>query len=315
MNTVIDFIKLSWHMIYDLCDLLLFGHIDELAMSSENLVNKTKTYNNVFNICSESYNNICYEIGWKYCEIITIINTFYYKTIIPVFHEYTNYYFRNEVIVIKDGDEVMYFKNIDDLKEYTEPIVFDFIIHTNYELNDSKKNYTAICDDKNIQSNNILENKCNINFIIFQLIFNGTTYDINLKEPRNFLVKNNILRHSFFKWYMKKTYNIYLSQSFQVNYMTQDMTLGNLHSPFFIKFNIDGVTSFMTGNPNLSVNIPKHIDVTNKINLDTTITNNLANENDIFDSTKDIEYRAGTNDRFVENVITSITQHEKLKCL
>ena len=69
-------------------------------------------------------------------------------------------------------------------------------------------------------------------------------YDINLKEPKNFLLKNNVLKYNFFRWYMKKVYNTDLSEDYSVNYMCQDMSTANLKSPFFIKFGDDGVTSF-----------------------------------------------------------------------
>lgn len=284
---IVDLLKSSCRMIYELCDLLLFGAI-YITTPSKNIDDVMSVHSNITSTCSETCNNICYEIGWKYCEAITVINTFYYKSVVPAFHKYTNYYFRNDVIVIKDGIEVMCFKNVDGLRDYTEPIEFDFILHTTYELNDIKKNYTAVYDNKNVLFDNILENKCSINFIVFQVVFDGNTYDVNLKEPMNFLVKNNILRYPFFKWYMKHTYDVELSHVFQVNYMTQDMTFGNLLSPFFIKFNTDGVTSFSSGKPNLTVNIPKNADDDQETIEEEIINETNVEEDDIFEFNKDI---------------------------
>ena len=192
-------------------------------------------------------NNYCkdvtVEIGWKCAEIATVTNMFYRKQVIPTIHYLTNDYFRYPILLIKDGEEVMNIKNIDSYQ--LDELEYDLLFYTDYSENDPKKNYTIISETgiKDIKSP--IDNKSDINFIIFQLTNRfGAKFDINLKEPKNFLLKNNVLKYSFFKWYMKKVYNRPLSNDYTVNYMSQDMSTVSLKSPFFIKFGEDGVTSF-----------------------------------------------------------------------
>ena len=163
----------------------------------------------------------------------------------------TNDYFINSIILIKNGEEIKYYKNMELLKNATEDIDHDLIFYTDFSNNDSKKNYTIISEN-NI--NNPMENikhKCDVNFIIFQLTMDKIKYDINLKEPKNFMIKNNTLKMPFFKWYIKKIYNVDLKEDYSVSYMTQDMNITNLQSPFFIKLNDEGMTSFSSGKPKI----------------------------------------------------------------
>ena len=85
--------------------------------------------------------------------------------------------------------------------------------------------------------------KSNINFMVFELTFNTVKYDINLKEPYNFLIRENILDHAFFKWYMNKHYKIDLTNNYKIYYMLQDIRSLELTSPFFIKFNNNKIIS------------------------------------------------------------------------
>jgi hypothetical protein len=125
------------------------------------------------------------------------------------------------------------------------------------------------------------------------LTVNDVKYDINLKEPYNFLVKNNTLKEPFFKWYMKHFYNVKLNNDFSVNYMSQDMSIGKLHSPFFIKFNESSVTSFSSGKP-------KTMEVINEKE------DSVNDEEEFVDETED----SGV---VVNKIITDILNSERLK--
>jgi hypothetical protein len=114
------------------------------------------------------------------------------------------------------------------------------------------------------------------------LTTDNNKYDINLKEPQNFFVKDNTLKFAFFKWYMKKVYDVNLTEDFSVNYMTQDMSIANLHHPFYIKFNEDGVTSFSTGKPkpkdNLNDNQEQNVFLTSSVREESLYTNIINSE-------------------------------------
>lgn len=235
-------------IMYMIYDITIFSTVF-IALPYKTIGEKTQIHNDIVSSCNTFCKDIVFDIGWKYCELVTFTNTFYKKTLLPKFHELTDYAYRNDVILVKDGNEVMYFKKWSDLHDSIEELDYDLILYTDYGLNDDKKNYTIIIDDKSIRVKQPQEKSSTVNFIVFQLTINNTKYDISLKEPKNFLLQNNVLKYPFFKWYMKTVYDIELSPEFSVNYMTQDMSSAELHSPFFIKFGEDSVTCFSSAKP------------------------------------------------------------------
>jgi hypothetical protein len=200
-------------------------------------------YKHTVYICNRYCNDISYEIVWKCCELVTFAELVYRKNIMPTFHYMTNEYFRYPVLLIKDDNEWMHTKDIDLWKEIMN---YDLILYTDYSENDPKKNYTMISESRLEENNSTIMNKSNVNFIMFQLTMNNEAFDINLKEPYNFLLTNNVLTFYFFRWYMKKIYNKVLTKEYSVNYMTSDMKLVTLKSPFCVKFSKDDVMSFST---------------------------------------------------------------------
>lgn len=198
----------------------------------------------------EFVKNVGIKICWKLLEWTAIINDLNKKTLKPKFHELTNNYFRKEIKVIRDGEEILSFKNVDEsalVLNHSNEINYDLILQTKFHKTDSKKNFTLLTDKivDNYKENIIASD---VGFIIFQLKFTneeGThKYDINLKEPKNYLIKDNILKSNFFKYYIKNIYDIDIPDNFSIEYMTNDMTTSSLNNPFFIKFNEVGFTSF-----------------------------------------------------------------------
>ena len=204
--------------------------------------------NELLNVYNDSLKEPIYDISWKMLEILTIFNEYNEKHILPNFHKYTNYYFRNDVILIKGGKEIKYYKTWKHYLTSKDKVLFDLILKTDYTLNDKNKNYTLVIENPTNVTNenvkNIIANKCDISFIVFELTFNNIKYDINFKSPHNFFVKDNIFKYTFFKWYMNKIHNIELTEDFTINYMTSDLSQGVLHYPFHIKFNESGLNSF-----------------------------------------------------------------------
>ena len=219
---------------------------------------KMKIHTSIMNECNSwcknKYNDICYELGWKTCELVAYWEQFHKKIIMSSFHNVTSNYFKPCVFLIKYGIEVMTFTSWEQYEtcknDNTIDQEYDAILYTHYDVEeDSTRNYTIIGDRNLKNPETLLKYKSNVSFILFQLTTEGVKYDISLKEPMNFFVKDNTLNYSFFNWYMKRIYNVELSEIFSVNYMTGDMSIANLHNPFFIKFNEDGVTSFSSGKP------------------------------------------------------------------
>ena len=247
INFILEIIS---NFLYCLYEILIFSGIS-IIYSFEAYEYRLKVHNDVTNICNNYCKDIWFDIGWKMCEIFTCGKIFYKKSIIPKFHSITNDYFINSIILIKNGEEIKYYKNMDLFINATEYIDYDTLFYTDFSNNNSKQNYTIISESNINNPIESIKHKCDANFIIFQLTMDNIKYDINLKEPKNFMIKNNTLKMPFFKWYIKKIYNVDLKEDYSVNYMTQDMTITNLQSPFFIKLNDEGITSFSSGKPKI----------------------------------------------------------------
>ena len=250
MNIFIELSNIVGTVLYTAYDILLLSCII-IIYPFESLESNMAVHSKCINACNNYCNNMCYDISWKMCEIVTVVQIFNKKTVVPTFHRITNNYFRNinAVSLIKNGEEIRQFATWELFEVEKENVEFDLILYTKYNETESKKNYTAIGESCLKHPEQLFSHICDVNFIIFQLTTDNNKYDINLKEPQNFFVKDNTLKFAFFKWYMKKVYDVNLTEDFSVNYMTQDMSIANLHHPFYIKFNEDGVTSFSTGKP------------------------------------------------------------------
>ena len=240
MNILLTILLGLCNILYNIYEMLIYTGVSIIYIHKFD-DERDEIFKKIIFISNKYCKNISYEFGWKCAEIATVTNIFYKKTFIPSFHYLTNDYFRYPLLLIKDGEEIMYIKNTNSPQ--LEEMEYDLLFYTNYNENDPKKNYTIIreCGIKDNQFP--IEDKCDVNFIIFQLTMDNDKFDINLKEPKNFLLKNNELTYDFFKWYMKKVYNKNLSEDYSVNYMCQDMSTASLISPFYIKFGDDGVTS------------------------------------------------------------------------
>ena len=198
----------------------------------------------------ELIKNAGIRLSWKLLEWTVIVDDFYKKKLRAKFHELTDNYFRKDIKVIRDGEEILSFKNVNEadlVLNHSNEINYDLILQTKFHKTDSKKNFTLLTDKivDNYKENII---PSDVGFIIFQLKFSndkGThKYDINLKEPMNYLIKDNVLKSNFFKYYIKNVYNVDIPEEFNIDYMTNDMTTASLSNPFFIKFNDVGFTSF-----------------------------------------------------------------------
>lgn len=296
MDLLLEFVKLLGNILYFTYESLVHGCIDIWLLNVENeefiLKNKTLAVMTI----NKYFIDTGVDISWKTLEFVGAVKKYYNKSIVPYFHHITNDFFKKSITIINNGEVVMLVKDKNAFNELNlDNNGYDMIFYTDYSLNDSKRNYTSILDDKNVIKNisNVSESKSSVNFIIFQLTVNDVKYDINLKEPYNFLVKNNTLKEPFFKWYMKHFYNVKLNNDFSVNYMSQDMSIGKLHSPFFIKFNESSVTSFSSGKP-------KTMEVINEKE------DSVNDEEEFVDETED----SGV---VVNKIITDILNSERLK--
>jgi len=201
-------------------------------------------------VCNNYFKDILFKVNWKIIEFISLIREFNKRTLRPKFHELTDNYFRKPIKVISNGVEIYNFKNYEEAYnkiEKDEKSDYDFILNTKYHKTESKKNYTIISDKLSNDYKEIFD-VCEVGFIYFQLKCSNNgeiqKYEINLKEPKNYLIKDNVLKTSFFKYYIKNIYNVDISDDFSIDYMTNDMSVSSLNNPFFIKFNEIGLTSF-----------------------------------------------------------------------
>lgn len=252
LGYILTMITCLFNTLYELLIILIvrtYNYVYVSIANNDNLNFDTYTKEQEQIIINKGYllfKDVSFKISWKIVEIITIINEYYNKSIIPKFNELTNNYFKLSIIVVKNGDEVLQFRNNKMLLEFEKKnnIDYDFILYTDFHIDNPKKNYTLI-------SYEIINNEykeiiipSDVGFIFFQLEYNNIKYDINFKEPKNYLVNDNIIKSDFFNYYMKKTYNIELINDYSVTYMTLDCIQTSIDYPFFIKINKTGVTSF-----------------------------------------------------------------------
>jgi len=244
MNLLFILLEKLSNLLYIIYTNLIYIVLSNVCFITNNEYNYVLiSYNSKINKVTMYSQDILCDIGWKYCQIVTLSNECYNKQILPLFHLITDDYFKNPFLLIKNSEEIKYFKNKESLY-LIDSGDFDLLFYTNYSNNDSKKNYTMISHSIDLNKYNLSNIiKSNINFMVFELTFNTVKYDINLKEPYNFLIRENILDHVFFKWYMNKHYKIHLTNNYKIYYMLQDISSSELTSPFFIKFNNNKIIS------------------------------------------------------------------------
>lgn len=308
LNIIFDGMRILALFLYLLYQNLVYFSVEILYLqySTEDKIQK---YNACLLDINTTCSNITYDISWKCIEIFTIAKEIYKKNMLPQFHLLTNNYFKKEIILVKSGSEVYYLHNWDEYVNHEDKNV-DMILYTKFHDTEDKKNYTIIGDSNLQPKKSMHEEQCSISFIIFQLTVNCNKYDINLKEPFNFLLKNNTLKHSFFKWYMKRIYDITLEQdSYSVYYMTQDMTISTLNSPFFIKFNEDSITSFSSGKPKKNLTIKESI-----VDKDEKEESSDEKEESSDDKEESSDDKEDVLDEDRKNIlINDIVRNEKLK--
>ena len=300
-------------IMYMIYDITIFSTVF-IALPYKTIDEKTQMHHDIVSNCNTFCKDIIFDIGWKYCELITYTNTYYKKTLIPKFHELTDYAYRNNVVLVKNGNEVMCFKKWSDLHDSIEELDYDLILYTDYSLNNDKKNYTIIIDDKSIRMKHPEEKPSSVNFIVFQLTTNNTKYDISLKEPKNFLLQNNVLKYPFFKWYMKTVYDVELNEVFSVNYMTQDMSTAELYSPFFIKFGEDSVTCFSSAKPKPTSIIVSRSDSEVETEIDSDVETEIDSDVETeIDSDTEKKFEFSLNSIVSDNLMNKFMNCEKLK--
>jgi hypothetical protein len=161
---------------------------------------------------------------------------------------------RYEIIVVRNGKETHKFKTMNDFKksgimkrdenhenDITYPFNidnYDFVMQTFYNKeNDDTKNYCIKYDyfnegdynntSKTFDLPNIVSNN---KFIAVVLKFNNKEYQINIYEPFNFNVSENVvLEYNFLKWYMRKYYNIKLTNEYTICAIDNGVQLYHLY--------------------------------------------------------------------------------------
>ena len=72
-------------------------------------------------------------------------------------------------------------------------------------------------------------------FIQFELIYNGTTYDISLNTIKPFLInKNMIFNKKFVKWFMKSNFNIDIDSTYTIKIIDSSINMLELNDSQYI---------------------------------------------------------------------------------
>ena len=165
---------------------------------------------------------------------------FYKRNIITPYNNFTgNKPDKYPFLLIKNGKEIKQYKKLKELQNATDVPSYDFILHTYYsDDDDENENYT-------IRYNEISEKsyyqKSKCSFIAIELKYEDKTYQIDLNNPFNFLVKDNeLLDYPFLRWYTYKHYNVDISQNYIVELIDSSVTSETLSVGHNIKLSIDG---------------------------------------------------------------------------
>ena len=129
-------------VLYFVYDTTLLGCVS-IIFPFESIENKVMLHKLCRTKCNNYCSEICYDISWKTVEIITVVQIFYKKTVVPGFHKITNNYFRNinEVLLIKNGEEINCFKTWELFESDQEHGDFDLVLYTKYSETESKKKF------------------------------------------------------------------------------------------------------------------------------------------------------------------------------
>jgi hypothetical protein len=190
-------------------------------------------------------NDVGFNIAWKIAELKSTFDD-YSKKITPTIHSITNNSFRHQIEIINNGKSREQIVSLHELDSFNlVDMSYEFIIHKTFNDEQTKKNYTRINYNGKRDFSDSYESKVsNINFLTMELSYRETKYDINLKDPLNFLVDGNMFNYSFFKWYMLNTYSIEIENDYTVTYMTDAFETDTLKAPFYMKLNDGRIVAF-----------------------------------------------------------------------
>lgn len=192
MNTILEMFKLLLKVFYCMYKSIIYVGINIIYFKDNDCNCK---YTEFINISNNYVNNLTGNILWKYCELLSCINTYYVEKITPTINKLTNDYFIYPIILIDNNIEILYLK--ENNSEVIGNYKYDLIFYIDYSINKYNNQYTIISDSyiENFNINNYI--KSSVNILYFTLTFKNTTYDINLKSPMNFLLVNNKLNVIF----------------------------------------------------------------------------------------------------------------------
>ena len=149
MSVLFDTLNIIGTAQYILYDLVIFCGIF-LIFAFEETHDKLLLHKSIIKSCNTFCKNICFDISWKMCELVTVTQTCYNKTILPQFHSITDNYFRNRhaVLLIKNGEEInlikhirKYLTNYDAIKINDTPIKNETIAKLKKHLSGKCLNY------------------------------------------------------------------------------------------------------------------------------------------------------------------------------
>lgn len=185
-------------------------------------------------------------VGWNSIRGYTKLQNMNKKYVLPFYNRniltlYNNFIGtvpeKNTIILVKNGKEIKQFRNLKELQDASKVPNYDFILHTYYGEDNENENYT-------VRHNEIPEGayyqKSTCSFLAIELKYEGKTYQIDLKTPFNFIVKDNeLLDFPFLKWYIRKCYNVDISQNYVVEFVDSFIASETITSDYNIKLTID----------------------------------------------------------------------------
>jgi len=196
------------------------------------ILNKNKHYNHLCNKLQIIYDNVNTIIEKKNC-VTSIIND---KITL-------DFVVNNEIIITVEKDEFLdtFYVN----KKITCKSVLDYdfiIINGNNNMKKIIQNIKDITnddkDEDDIETIFKIE-PLNYNPILFEIVINDTTIKIDLKDDNkfyNYLVLNNSLDKCVITYFMKKYYNIDITENYTLKILDENIVSHSFNSSNIVKF-------------------------------------------------------------------------------
>jgi hypothetical protein len=200
-------------------------------------------------IKNKNYNYICNKLQIIYDNINTIIDKRFYVTSIINDKITLDFILNNEITITLDKCEFLDNFYVNKKIKCNSVIDYDFIIvNGNNNMKKIIQNINDTMDEDEDEDEEKYEHyiegifkiePLNYHPILFEIVINDTTIKIDLKDDKkfyNYLVLNNYLDNCVITYFMKKYYNIDITENYTLKILDENIVSHSFNSSHILKF-------------------------------------------------------------------------------